>query len=65
MIADLTPKDFNQLIGEIARRNGISEDLAGDYLLAIGDAPEVDAQGRAIVRSKDGGISARLILPVD
>lgn len=40
---------FKGLIDELARLNGLSEDEAGEIAARIGDTPELDAQGRAIV----------------
>ena len=48
---------------ELARLNGISEDLASDYLAGIGDTPELAEDGRVIVRDEDGTEIARVIWP--
>lgn len=44
--------DFNALsafIQDVARLNGLSRDEAGEIAVKIGDTPELDEQGRAVV----------------
>lgn len=55
-----TETAFNETVAELARLNGISEDLAGDYLARIGDAPELAEDGRVIVRNAAGAEIARV-----
>jgi len=45
----------------MARKNGIPPDLAARYMERIGDNPELDADGKAIVRDENGKILARVI----
>jgi hypothetical protein len=40
---------FKGLIEDLARLNGLSEDEAGEIAVKIGDTPELDGQGRAVV----------------
>ena len=43
---------FKTFIDELARLNGLSEDEASDIAAAIGDTPELDKQGRAVVNGR-------------
>jgi hypothetical protein len=43
---------FKTFIDELARLNGLSEDEASDIAAAIGDTPEIDEQGRAVVHGR-------------
>ena len=43
---------FKTFIDELARLNGLSEDEASDIAAAIGDTPELDEQGRAVVNGR-------------
>lgn len=61
----LTEASFIAAAAEIARLNGISEALAASHLAAIGDTPELDADGLAIVRDAAGVEIARMRLPTD
>lgn len=43
---------FKAFADELARLNGLSEDEASDIAAAIGDTPEIDEQGRAVVNGR-------------
>lgn len=43
---------FKTFIEDLARLNGLSEDEASDIAAAIGDTPEIDEQGRAVVNGR-------------
>lgn len=43
---------FNEFIQDLARLNGLSEDEAGEIAVKIGDTPEIDEQGRAVVNGR-------------
>ena len=65
MLADHTPESFDRFIRDLAQLNGLDEATAGDYAITIGDAPETDSEGRALIRDESGTIITRLILPED
>lgn len=48
-MSDMDFPAFQSLIADLARLNGISEDEAGEIAARIGDTPELDGQGRAVV----------------
>jgi hypothetical protein len=43
---------FKAFTDGLGRLNGLSEDEAGDIAAAIGDTPELDEQGRAVVNGR-------------
>jgi hypothetical protein len=53
---------FSNLIDRIATLNDLDPSVAGRYAAAIGDTPELDEQGRAIVRDHDGTIVAVVVI---
>ena len=56
--------DFNTAAAELAQLNGISAELAADYLARIGDTPELaEEDAHAIVRDDTGAEIARVRLP--
>lgn len=59
----LTPNMFDEQAAVLAAANGISLDLAGRYLGLIGDTPELDDQGKLVVRDENGAELARLTAP--
>lgn len=63
MARDFTVDDWNQWIWEIARLNALSGEEAGEIAQRIGDTPELDEQNRAILRTPEGHIAQRIILP--
>ena len=48
-MCDMDFNAFQGLIEDLARLNGLTEAEAGDIAVKIGDTPELDAQGRAVV----------------
>lgn len=56
----MTPKAFAATARALASANGLSQDTAEDYLSAMGDTRETDADGKIIIRGPDGQILARL-----
>lgn len=60
-----TETNFTATAAEIARLNGLSEALAVSHLAAIGDTPELDADGLAIVRDAAGAEIGRMRFPAD
>lgn len=60
----MTESDFNAAAEELAKLNGITAELAGEYLSIIGDTPELE-NGEAIVRDAHGAEIARVKLPED
>lgn len=61
-----SPENFQEFAQDIADANGIALELAEEYAALIGDTPELDEQGRAIVRRESDGVEiARLVLPAD
>lgn len=48
-MCDMDFNAFQGLIEDLARLNGLTEDEAGEIAVKIGDTPEIDAQGRAVV----------------
>jgi hypothetical protein len=61
----ITPEDFDSFVQAIADANKLSIETAGDYAARIGDTPEIDDNGRAIVRDDNGAEIARITLPED
>jgi hypothetical protein len=59
-----TEAAFNSAAAELARLNGISEDLAGELLARIGDTPELADNGQVIVRDEAGQEIARVRWPL-
>lgn len=58
-------ESFEAFARAIADVNKLEYDLAADYAARIGDTPELDEQGRAIVRDDNGAEIARITLPAD
>lgn len=48
-MSDMDFPAFQAFVADLARLNGLSEDEAGEIAARIGDTPELDAQGRAVV----------------
>lgn len=61
----ITPEDFDSFVQAIADANKLSIETASDYAARIGDTPEIDDNGRAIVRDDNGAEIARITLPED
>lgn len=59
----LTPKEFDEQAAELASANHLSTELASKYAALIGDTPELDDQGKVIVRDENGFELARLSFP--
>jgi hypothetical protein len=59
----LTPIMFEELAEDLAQTNGLVPDVAGNYMALIGDTPELDDQGKLVVRDKDDAELARLTVP--
>jgi hypothetical protein len=57
--------DFAALVKTIADENKLSIETAGYYAVCVGDTPEFDDNGRAIVRDDNGAEIARITLPED
>jgi hypothetical protein len=58
-------ESFEAFAFAIARENQLSIETARDYASWIGDTPELDDNGRAIVRDDNGAEIARITLPED
>lgn len=50
----LTEDRFNALVGDVAKLNGISEDLAADLVAYVGDTPQCDENGELIACDSTG-----------
>lgn len=60
-----TPESFEDAARGIAEANNLSLETARDYLVHVGDTPELADDGRVIVRDDSGVELARIILPTD
>jgi hypothetical protein len=58
-------ESFEAFAQAIADANKLDRDIAADYASRIGDTPELDENGRAIVRDDNGAEIARITLPED
>lgn len=58
-------ESFEAFAQAIADANNLDRDTAADYASRIGDTPEIDNNGRAIVRDDNGAEIARITLPED
>ena len=56
-----SPDAFEAAIRELARLNHLDLETAGDYMVRIGDTPELAADGRIIVRDDTGKEIARVL----
>lgn len=58
-------ESFEAFAQAIADANKLDRDTAADYASRIGDTPELDDNGRVIVRDDNGAEIARITLPED
>jgi bifunctional N-acetylglucosamine-1-phosphate-uridyltransferase/glucosamine-1-phosphate-acetyltransferase GlmU-like protein len=58
-------ESFDAAARAIAEANNLTIETASDYLVLIGDTPELDENGLTIVRDTEGNELARITLPAD
>ena len=59
----LTSSCFDEQAAALAAANGIPIEVALNYQALIGDTPELDGQGKLVVRNETGVELARLTAP--
>ncbi len=58
-----TQGGFERMIARLAEANNISLDLAGDYMVQIGDTPELADDGEHVIVRDEAGAEVALIFP--
>jgi hypothetical protein len=44
---------FQELVDDVAKMNGLTEEEAGDIVAEIGDTPEVNAAGNVVYQGRE------------
>lgn len=51
----IAPDDFDSLIADVARLNGLDDETAGLVVVAVGDTPIMDKKsGKIVAKLEDG-----------
>lgn len=61
----IRPDQFRLFVTALETANNLTHAAASRYAVLIGDTPEVEEDGRVIVRDDDGTILARVVIPND
>lgn len=62
-MSGFTPQSFEEAAQTIAAANNLTIETARNFLVHVGDTPEIADDGRVIVRDESGLELARIICP--